>query len=242
MGAARSEESVKSLPWLIALLCGLLLAGEAAAANPDAPHPHQGVVRPFTGKPDMEAPDESQSLALARGEAILVTLEGESGGRGMAIQDIQASPETVWNRIAAFREYPEMVAHVSECEPYLEEGDDVRVRFVLKILAFRYEYYIRHDFQPERGYVTWTLDYSRESDLDDSVGYWAVEEHPDRPGHSRLFYSIDMRTRGWMPGFIRNMIARQGLEDATGWVKREAEALQARRESPPEQASSAAVE
>jgi hypothetical protein len=183
-------------------------------------------VRPFQGKPKMAPPSEAQLESLSRGEAILVTIEGEDGGRGMAIQDIQAPPQAVWDRIAAFRNYPQMVPYVTECEPYLENGSDVRVRFVLKLFAFRYEYYIRHDFRPERGYVTWTLDYSKESDLDDSVGYWAVEEHPEYPGHSRLFYSIDMRTRGWMPGFVRNMVARQGLKSATEWVKREAEALQ----------------
>ena len=71
--------------------------------------------------------------------------------------------------------------------------------------------------------MTWTLDYDKLSDLDESVGYWAVLPHPSEPGQSRVFYSIDMKTRGWMPGFARRMVARQGLEEATGWVKAESE-------------------
>lgn len=208
--------------WLVS--CGTL-----HAADPASPHPHTGVIEAFEGKPAQPNLGQEQLANLALGEAILITSEGSQGGRGVAIQDIQATPEAIWNRIRAFREYPGMVNYVEQCEPYLEDGHDLRVRFVLSVVGFRYEYYILHDFRPDQGYMTWTLDYSRESDLDDSVGYWVVEEVQERPGFSRLYYSIDMRTRGWMPGFLRRMIARQGLEDATAWVKKEAEALQRQR-------------
>jgi hypothetical protein len=78
--------------------------------------------------------------------------------------------------------------------------------------------------------MTWTLDYTRDSGLDDSVGYWAAVSHPSDRKASGLFYSVDMKTKGWMPRFIRNMIANKGLETAKGWVKRESEALQRQRD------------
>ena len=71
--------------------------------------------------------------------------------------------------------------------------------------------------------MTWTLDYDKLRDLDESVGYWAVLPHPSQPEQSRVFYSIDMKTRGWTPDFIRRRVAREGLEEATGWVKTESE-------------------
>jgi hypothetical protein len=207
----------------LAALAACMAGSRADAADPDKPHPHQGVVEPFAGRPPTLELDSEQRKRLDSGEPVLVMIEGRDGGRGMAIQDIDASPKIVWGRIGAFDEYPRMVNHVEESEIYYAQGDDVRVRMVLSVMTFDYEYYIQHSYRPDEGYVTWTLDYSRESDLDDSVGYWAVIPHPSRPGWSRLFYSIDMRTRGWMPGFLRNMVAEQGLTDATGWVKREAE-------------------
>lgn len=196
----------------------------ADGAGPDRPHPHQGLVEPYAGRPPEIALDAGQRAALERGEAILVTAQGAAGGRGMAVQDVWAPPELVWDRIGDFADYPRMVDHVTECEVYRRDGEDVRVRMVLRVMTFRYEYYIRHVFRPEEGYVTWTLDYARESDLDDSVGFWSVVPHPTRRGWSRLYYAIDMRTRGWMPGFLRRMVARRGLRDATAWVKRESEA------------------
>jgi hypothetical protein len=210
--------------WLSAVGSTLLAAGVAGAASPDRPHPHQGIVPPFEGAPPEIALTPAQEAALARGEAVRTTVPGDAGGRGMAVQDVHAPADVIWGRIGAFADYPRMVDRVEECEVYFSEGDDVRVRFRVNVLGFDYVYYIRHTFRPDDGYVTWTLDYSRESDLDDSVGYWAVTPHPRKPGWSRLFYSIDMRTRAWMPGFVRTLIARRGVSDATEWVKREAEA------------------
>lgn len=210
----------------MAPLSALLLYTAAHGADPDEPHPHQGIVRPFAGAPPRATLTPAEETQLAAGEAVLVTLPGDAGGRGTAVRDIDAAPDVVWSRIGAFGDYPDMVPRMTESEVYFRQGPDVRVRMVLKVLGFRYEYFIRHDFRPEEGYITWTLDYSRFSDLDESVGYWAVIPHPAKQGHSRVFYSIEMKTRGWMPGFLRGMIARQGLEEATGWVKRESESSQ----------------
>jgi len=215
----------------VALALTPLSPNPSLAADPNRPHPHRGKLEPFVGAPPRLELDAADRARLAKGEPVLKQVESRSGGRGMLVQDIHAAPQTIWNRIGDFRAYPRMVKHVRECEPYFEHGDDVRVRFVISVLGLHYEYYVHHVFHPQRGWVTWTLDYTRESDLDDSVGYWAVKALSEKPGWSRLFYSIDMRTRGWMPGFLRHMIAGEGLRDATRWVKREAEAEQRRRDT-----------
>ena len=85
------------------------------------------------------------------------------------------------------------------------------------------EYFIKHNLHEKEGYVTWTLDYSRESDLDDSTGYWLLYPSPDNPDHTRVEYSVDIRIKGWIPKFIETMLAEQGLEDATKWVKKAVE-------------------
>ena len=204
-------------PWAVLGLVMMSLA--AHAADSQKPHPHQGLVTPYEGAPPTVVLSDEEEARLARGEAVLITRETAGGGRGIAVRDVQASPEIVWGRIGAFDEYSEMVPRMTESEIYHRDGHDVRVRMVIRVMGLRYEYFIQHDFRPESGYATWTLDYSRLSDLDESVGYWAVIPHPSQPGQSRVFYSIDMKTRGWMPGFVRRMVARQGLEEATSWVK-----------------------
>jgi len=196
----------------------------ALAADPNTPHPHQGVLQPFDGKPPAVQLDEDMLAKLAKNKPVLVQSRKGDGGRGMAIQDVRAPTSAVWAQIADFQGYVGKVDHVTVCEPYKASGTDQRVRFNLKAMGSTYEYYIQHDFRPDEGFVTWTLDYSRESDLDDSVGYWYVVQHPENAEWSRLYYSVEVKLKGWVPGFIQDIIAKKGLVQATEWVKRESEA------------------
>ena len=91
-------------------------------------------------------------------------------------------------------------------------------------MGINVEYFIDHTYPAGEDWGTWTLDYSRESDLDDSVGMWRVTALPDDPSKSRVEYSVDIKVSGWVPGFVRDMLVKQGLKDATSWVKEQAEA------------------
>ena len=71
------------------------------------------------------------------------------------------------------------------------------------------EYYVKHRLNREEGYVTWTLDYSRYSDLDDSTGYWYMYPSPDNPGKTRVEYTIDVRISGWVTKFIQTTLIPQ---------------------------------
>lgn len=210
--------------WVLCLLC-LTIPLTALAADPNQPHEHQGALTPYTGTPPAIELSDKELERLDKGKPVMAPMKDDAmGGRGLAIQDIAASPDVVWSRIVSYDRYPDWVNYVSECEIYEQSGDRIKVRFVLKGLGFRFEYFIDHVYRPEQGYMTWTLDYSRLSDLDDSVGYWFVETHPTKDGWSRLYYSVDLRTKKQFPEFIQDMVTRRGLHEATEWVKRESEA------------------
>ncbi|MEZ4322140.1 MAG: SRPBCC family protein [Myxococcota bacterium] len=200
-----------------------LLGQPALAADATQPHPHQGVLKKFVGKPTLPALTADELATLAAGKPVLKQERGSDGGRGIAVQDVHADAKTIWSRILAFDRYPDWVDNVKVCESYEEAGATVKTHFVIGAPMVSAEYWIVHDVHPEQNYLTWQLDYSRSNDLDDSVGFWFVEELPDKPGWSRLFYSVDVRVGGWVPAFVENMIAKSGLTKATAWVKRESE-------------------
>lgn len=197
----------------------LLVAAAALAAA----HPHQGVLARYAGTPPKLALSADDTAKLRGGDSILKQLEGEGGGRGMAVQDIAAPTDVVWGRILAFDDYPKMIKNVKEIEVYERTPDHVKVRFVIGEFGLKLEYFIDHVVKRDEGFMTWTLDYSRESELDDSVGYWFVEAHPTTPGWTRLYYSVDIKMRGWVPGFVESMVRDEGLVRATKWVKVESE-------------------
>jgi ribosome-associated toxin RatA of RatAB toxin-antitoxin module len=203
----------------------LVLAPALALADA---HPHQGVLKPYAGKPPKVKLTAGDLTALAKGEPVKKQMEskGSKGGRGLAVQDIAAPPEVVWGRILDFERYPKMVDNVKACSVYARKGEHIKTRFVIGTFAISIEYFIDHVVNQEQGWMTWTLDYTKESELHDSVGFWFVEKHPEKAGWTRLYYSVDLAVSGWVPGFVEDMLREEGLTRATSWVKREAEAAQ----------------
>ncbi len=210
------------------LLLALILPTVAGAADATQPHEHRGVLTPYAGTPPAIELSEADLARLEKGKPVMVPVqEGDTGGRGMAVQDVAAAPHVVWGRIVSYDRYPDWVKYVDECETYEKQGHHIKTRFQLSGLGFSYEYYIDHVYRPDRGYMTWTLDYDRQSDLDDSVGYWFVEPHPSKQGWTRVYYSVELALKKQMPEFIIEIATKKGLKEATGWVKREAEKVAA---------------
>ena len=199
-----------------------LLSNSSWSADPNKPHPHQGVATQFTTptRSNLTAAEESK---LDAGQSVKKQVKEGNGGRGIAIMDIQASPERVWSVITNFEKYPDWIDELSLCEIYGQSGDSVRARFIISTMMIKVEYFIHHKLNKNAGYLTWSLDYNKESDLDDSTGYWLIYPSPADPSKTRVEYSVDIRIKGWVPSFIEDMLADQGLEDATRWVKRESE-------------------
>lgn len=197
----------------------------AWAADANKPHPHQGALDPYEPVPLDISLDQEQLERLADGKLVRMTIEAEeSGGTGIGVIDIAAPPAIVWSKITGFEHYPEWVGPVKFCEVYHQVGDTTNSHVKISGFLYKYEYFLVNVFWPETGMMTWTLDYSRESDFDDCVGAWFVEPHPDKNGWSRAWFSSDLKLNGPIPGFLMGIIKKKGIKDATRWVKEQSEA------------------
>jgi len=207
---------------MLMLFLGALLS-TAVAADKNSPHPHKGVGERFSN-PTPTALTDAESKTLAAGKAVRRQVRSDAGGRGIAIMDIKASPDKIWAVIADYKGYPNWIDDLKRTEIYGgDQQQGYMVEFELGVFGMEITYFIDHDFHPDKGFLSWTLDYSRESDIDDSTGYWLVYAAPNNPGHTRLEYSVDLRLKGWVPGIVENMLANKGLTLATSWVKKQAE-------------------
>lgn len=209
---------------LAILAVAVVVAVEPAwGAHRGRAHPHRGVLAPYETMPEVQL-DADQIERLAAGDLVTTTVpDADGNGRGVAVTDIAAPCDVVWSRILGFEHYPEWVGPVKELEVYARDGDTIRTRTVVSGFLYRYEYFLVNTYHPAEGLLTWTLDYDHESDFDDNVGAWSVRPHPEKPGWSRAWFSTDLKLRQPLPGFLMNWIKKQGLKDATSWVKRESE-------------------
>jgi Polyketide cyclase / dehydrase and lipid transport len=223
----------------------LILLGLDAGCNllkvvSSKPHPHTGVVKPFaSGDPGVKL-DRDALAILKSGKPFKIQVQDGSAGRGMVVQDVQAPVETVWGRILDFDAYPKMVPKTVECATY--KTDTLRggkrrifVRMKIGFPALQLKFFINHLYDPSQNSLTWTLDYTNYSELDDSAGYWYVIPHPDNPSKwSRVYYSVEVSMFRWVPRFVVDFMSKQALIDATAWVKKYSELEEDRRSAAPD--------
>jgi len=210
-----------------------LLVTAALAASESQKHYHQGkLARYDIGSPSLllSASDEAR---LRSGRAVQQALDSDDGAsrRLIMVQDIKAPCAVVLGRIVDFENYPRMVSGVNSLATYATDTKDgvtiTKSFYEISAVHLKLQYYMTHYFDPKERCMTFHLDYSRRSDLDDSVGYWYVE--PTGRTTSRVFYSCECKLRGWVPPPVYSLLTKEALTKATAWVERES--VRAYRES-----------
>lgn len=208
----------------LASLAGLLAAGPAHAADPDTPQGHQGRLAPYTSKPAKVSLSAEEKARLREGKPVVRSSRSETGGGGVAVHYIAAPAKTVWDVILDYDKYPERVGNVVSVDIYRREGDVLWIDMQSKILGFRNVIYSRNVVRRKQGWMSWTLDYDRTSDVQDLVGYWRVEQLASDPPVTRLDHGTTMEVSG-VPDFLANYLTRTALVESTSWVKEHSEAL-----------------
>jgi hypothetical protein len=201
-------------------IVALTLAAAALAADASKPHPHKGVLKPYPRPPPAITLSEAELKRLNDGKPVSRQTEGDAGGRGLSIFRVHAPPDLVWATINDWNSYPKFIDEVKEIEVYKKDGGKFDVRFKIASWGVDLTYFIHHDYDMANRWGTWTLDYSRESDLDDSVGFWRVTPVEGKSDWSTVEYSVDIAIKGWVPGFVRSLLVDNGLKTATTWVKK----------------------
>jgi len=205
------------------------------AASFNEPHTHTGKVTPFEPGDPKVSLDRKATAILSSGKPYQTQIKsGESGGRGLVVQDINAPPTIVWDRILDYDNYASMVPKTISSSNYKKEvnprpnkkqpqTETIYTRMKVGFPMLKLEFFVKHLYFPDLNSLTWTLDYSKLSDFDDSCGYWYIIPHPEKPGWTRVFYSVEVGMYDWVPKFVTDFMSSKALTDATGWLKKYSE-------------------
>jgi len=197
----------------------------ASASSESQPHYHQGKLTKYKLEPPSLLLSASDEKKLRSGKAIMQAMEtADLGSRRMLmVQDIPAPASVVMGRVMDLEQYPRMVSGVVACANYDSSttGNVQKIlsEYDIKALHLRFKYYMEHQYDPAQQCMTFNLDYSRRSDIDDSVGYWFVQTRGR--ASSRVFYSCECKLRGWVPGPVYSLLTKEALKKATTWVAEE---------------------
>jgi ribosome-associated toxin RatA of RatAB toxin-antitoxin module len=199
----------------------LLVAGLALAADPNTPHPHR-LVPPITQKPSAWSLDGSQQAQLNRGEVVVASKRNDHGGTGRAVQVVNATPDAIWDVILDYGKYPSRVSSVVSATVYERSGSTFYVDMKSRIVGFSTVVYSKNNLYRADGWMTWSLDRRRTSDVQDLAGYWLVETISTDPPRTRVQQGTELAISN-VPGFVLNYLTEQSLVDGLAWVKAAAE-------------------
>ena len=142
----------------------------------------------------------------------------------MAVQYIDATADNVWETILSYNRYDDWVSNVDSCRVYKKEQNTVYVETLSSLGFMKFGVYTKNTLHLDKGYMTWTLDYDKNSDLNDSVGYWRVEQISNTPPVTVVEYHSKVKV-GNMPAFVEKFLRNDALLKGTSWVKKQAEKL-----------------
>lgn len=217
---------------IIFYLWAILLVESKIDRN--VPHHHRGILTPYTPGPFAMELDKSDEDTLKKGNPVMKQMEADDpddkqGGKAICVQDVDAPKKAVWNQILDLDTYTSKVNKLKECKNYFIKSNDdgsvtIKTKMVIGVMpGYSYENYYNHNYRPDCDSVTWSLDYDKTNDFDDVAGHWHVEDHPSKPGCSRVFYACDIKFKNALPGPIVNFLQKTALKQATAWVKKESE-------------------
>lgn len=203
-----------------------IVAAAVLGASDTMPHYHQGRLSAYEiGPPSVLLSDRDESR-LRAGRAVMQAVVADDGvsRRMIMVQDICAPSSVVLNRIMDLNHYDRMVSGVDSNLVYASNTaaggvQTVKSAYEISALHMKFKYYVEHTFDPAARCMTFRLDYSKRSDLDDTVGYWYV--NPSGRASCRVYYSCECKLRGWVPGPVYNMLTKEALKKATTWVSTE---------------------
>lgn len=203
------------------MLVPALVSAVALAGDPATPHP-QRLLPPITSAPAPLALTPAELRAVEGNEPIVRSQKHEGGGAGQAVQYVNAPASAVWDVILDYDRYPSRVKNVVSCSVYERSGSTLLVDMQSSIMGFKTVIYSRNDVHRDAGWMAWSLDYRRTSDVKDLTGYWRVEQIRADPPLTRVDHASNLAISG-VPGFVVSYLTRQSLVDGTAWVKEAAE-------------------
>jgi hypothetical protein len=177
-------------------------------------------------KPVPTEPTEDEWKSIIAGEVVTRPAPELTPPGAYAWAEIEATPDAIWNVLIDPAEVAASSNTVTSCELYRDDphaaGRFIGFHYVLNVAWTEVTYFILRDFRPSEGYMSWTLDPSKTSDLAVADGFYLVK--PGRtPGHNMLYYTTLTDSGRKVPQWLQTWLSSKALRGYLAHVKNIAE-------------------
>lgn len=178
-------------------------------------------------QPTVLTPQQQNDLAqtgLAKG-----LQQEDNKGEAWLVLDLPVEPRRLWPVILDFERYPDRVDSMRSAQVVKQSASEDRrliwTDYELARFWVSLKYRLVHEYWPAKSYMRWTLDSDYANELNRVEGYWNLRPHPVKPGWSRVFYGARLTAFDWLPDWIQELLAQEGLDTTGRWLKEAAEEL-----------------
>lgn len=162
---------------------------------------------------------EEETTLLSQGEVVI--RYGGPGKETVAIVDVAAPPEKVMRAVIDLPPRKNEISSLLGLEIYLNEPGKLGARWLAGMGPIEITFNILYEYDLEKGWCTYTLDTSKENDLEYSRGSYQVYAVP---GGSRLIYRATAGSSTPLPDWMRKRTAYTSATEMVGGMKKRAEA------------------
>jgi len=196
-----------------------LLTDENVPSSPTVDEIRRSVWRPAV----LPSLGPEQLAKLRAGEAVFTQQRTGKSGNGLAVFDLEGSPEAVWSLLTDYGRYDQVIGTVRKST--VRAGSTracARATFVLS--KFLLEVSVLHFFNPERSHLKFHLDPSSTNRiLKEAEGMWFVETPASapglKPGHVRVWFRASVVVSRLVPSFVVDYAQSRALRRVTSWLK-----------------------
>lgn len=155
---------------------------------------------------------------LQAGERVEKQNRDGRSGNGLVVVDVKATVEEIFDALASFDKYEQMIPTVRRASIFSSSPDVTVAEFSLS--RFRLKINVVNRVYPEKRLIRFSLDPSRPNlVLRQADGFWYVENLSDRPGYSRVWLSASVVASRLIPNIIVDYASMRALPRATSWMQ-----------------------
>ena len=155
---------------------------------------------------------------LQAGERVEKQNRDGRSGNGLVVLDVKASVDEIFEALASFDKYEQMIPTVRGANIYSSTQEVTVAEFSLS--RFRLKINVVNRVYPDKRLIRFSLDPSRPNlVLRQADGFWYVEKIIDRPGYSRVWLSASVVASRLIPTIIVDYAAMRALPRATSWLQ-----------------------
>lgn len=171
--------------------------------------------------PDIALPELTYNdiRALEAGERVQKQRRTGRAGTGWVVLDVAAPVYQVFNELANFESYEQMIPTVRRVRMY-GNRTPLLAKAEFSLSKFKLKVNVKHTVHPQEGLIRFSLDEDRPNlVMRRTDGFWYVEPVPNRPQYTRVWLSAEIVVSSVVPTMIVDYAACRALPRATRWIQ-----------------------